>query len=468
VSTKREPSAAEWLARLAAGDLSARELVDHYFDRIDAVNPSLNAVVGENRELVGAHASEADRLRRAGDRRPLLGLPVTIKDALDVVGFAAVGGSFAREGFRPGADATVVARLRAAGAIPLAKTNVPEYTWSFECGNPVHGRANNPRDPARTPGGSSGGEGAILGADASPVGVGSDGGGSIRVPSHYCGIVGLRPTAGRVPETGHWPRTRSTGMLDMCCVGPMARSVEDLALLLPILAGPDDVDPFAVPAPLGDWRSVELPSLRVAFYEQDGLAPVTEPTREAVQRAANTLAARGSEVSAAIPPGVADATALFFAAMAADGGARARADLAAAGDRLHPDLRRLLDELEPTALDAAGLLDVLARLFELRSAVRRFLAQYDVVVCPVAAGPAPLHGGWPGESVGSDSYDAFNYTHTYSVAGAPVVVVPAGEEDGMPIGVQLVARPFHEHVTLAAAAALEAELGGFTPPPAAG
>ncbi len=183
---------------------------------------------------------------------------MTIKDSIDVAGMPCTGGSYARIGFVPAADATVVARLRDAGAIVLAKTNVPEYSSAYETDNVLHGRTVHPLDATRTPGGSSGGEGALAGADASALGIGTDGGGSIRVPAHYCGVVGLRPTVGRVPDTGLWPSTRAGGYMDLFCVGPLARYVEDIALVLPVISGPDGVDPYAVPAPLGDpgpWTS---------------------------------------------------------------------------------------------------------------------------------------------------------------------------------------------------------------------
>ena len=245
-----EPSATEWLARLKNGDISSVELVEQTLSRINEVNPGLNAVVADDPETCIRQAQEADSQRRKGTELPLLGLPVTVKDSIDAAGFPCTGGSFARAHFRPEKDSTVVARLRAAGAIVIAKTNVPEYSSSYETDNAIFGCTNNPFDTHRTAGGSSGGEGALLGADASLVGIGLDGGGSIRVPSHYCRIYGIRPTTGRVPDTGTWPETRDTGYRDLMCVGPMARYAEDLALLLPVISGPDWIDPYAMPAPL--------------------------------------------------------------------------------------------------------------------------------------------------------------------------------------------------------------------------
>jgi amidase len=454
-------SARGWLERLADGECSSRELVEHYFERIDAVNGRLNAVVSEDREAALAAASRADRHRREGLEASLLGLPITVKDALEVRGLVSAGGSYAREGFVPTSDATVVARLRAAGAVILGKTNVPEYCWSIETDNVIYGRTSNPLDEARTPGGSSGGEAAILGADASPVGIGSDGGASIRVPAHYCGIVGLRPTAGLVPETGHWPASRASGLLDVVCIGPLGRFVDDLALLLPVIAGPDGVDPFAAPVPLGDRRAVDVAGLRIGFYSYDGFARATRATEHAVERAAGVLSEAGSEVVEAQLPPVDEATELFFAVMAADGGAQARADLAPARGRHRRQLSELLENLRPLARDAAGLFELWRRVFAFRERVRRFIADYDVVLSPVTTAPAPLHGAWTEEGASVESYNALNYTHVYSLAGLPAASVPVAAENGLPVGVQVAGPAFDDHVVLAAAAVLEKALGGF-------
>jgi Asp-tRNA(Asn)/Glu-tRNA(Gln) amidotransferase A subunit family amidase len=458
-----EPSAREWLRRLADGELSARELVRRVLDRLDSAS-GLNALVARDDEAALRAAEAADGARRAGDTRPLLGLPLTIKDSIAVARLPAASGSWARAGHVPEADATVVARVRTAGAVVVGKTNVPEYTWSYETENAVFGRTVNPFDPARTCGGSSGGEGALLGADVSIAGIGTDGGGSIRVPSHYCGTAGLRPTAGLVPETGVWPPTRDTGMLDMSCVGPMARYVDDLALLLPVLAGRDDVDPFVQGVAPPEPTTAELGGLRVGFYAHDGVYPVSAATAAAVEAAAAALERCGCAVEEALPPDLAEATDLFFAVMAADGGQKAREDTAAAEGRHVEQFARLLEGLRPLALDAAGFFALTRRLYALRAAVRAFVGSYDVVVCPVTAGPAPPHGCVPGDETPIESYLAFNYTHAFSLAGLPVAVVRAGTDRGLPLGVQVVAGAFRDDVALAAAAALERELGGFAPP----
>ena len=399
-------------------------------------------------------------LARAGERAALLGLPVTIKDSIDVRGLPCCGGSVARAGHRPERDATVVARLRAAGAIVLAKTNVPEYSSSYETDNVVHGRTNHPLDGSRTPGGSSGGEAALAGADASPLGIGTDGGGSLRVPAHYCGVVGLRPTVGRVPDTGTWPATRAGGYMDLFCVGPIARYVEDVALALPVIAGPDWIDPYAVPAPLGDPGGVALEGLRVGWFADDPRLEVSAETRAALAAAVAALADAGARPVEVRAPWDEDPTALFFACVAADGGAQLRTDVGTGGEHV-PQFQALIDAVERSPPAAADWFAVQRRVFALRARVRALAASTDVLLCPVVAGPAPRHGEPPGPPVaaGGDPYRAFDYVHLMALGGLPAASVPAGSQDGLPLGVQVAAAPFREDRVLAAAAAIESRLG---------
>ncbi len=445
---------------LARGELSARELAEHYLGRIAEVDERLHAVVASDPEVVLKRADEADLARRAGDRRPLLGLPVTIKDSIDVAGLPCTGGSFARAGYVPAYDATVVRRLRDAGAIVLAKTNVPEYSSAYETDNAVHGRTNHPFDPSRTPGGSSGGEAALAGADATPLGIGTDGGGSLRVPAHYCGVVGLRPTVGRVPDTGTWPQTRAGGYMDLFCVGPIARFTEDIGLVLPVISGPDWQDPYAVPAPLRDPAAVNLKGLRVGVFADDPQLGVSCGTLAALARAGRVLAEAGAAVEEVAAPWDDDPTELFFACVAADGGAQVRADLAAAQGRHHPLMSGLLDAVSARRPTASEWFSVQARVFALRAAVRAMASEVDVLLCPVVAGPAPHHGqppgGLPPEQYGE--FRAFDYVHLIALGGLPAASVPAGREGGLPIGVQVAAAPYREDLVLAAGAALEAAL----------
>ncbi|HEU0335443.1 MAG TPA: amidase [Gaiellaceae bacterium] len=459
------PSARAWLRRLEAREVSSRELVEDALARLDRA-AALGAVAARDDEAALAAADEADRARAAGSAAPLLGLPLTIKDSLETAGLRTASGSHARAGHVPTADATVVARVRAAGAVVAAKTTVPEYTWSYETESDLHGRTLNPFDLERTCGGSSGGEAALLAADASLAGIGTDGGGSIRLPAHYCGVVGHRPTAGLVPETGAWPPTRTTGMLDLNAVGPLARFVEDLTLLLPLLAGADGIDPFVHGAALGDPDAVEVAGLRVGVVAADGALRMGPATELALGEAGEALAGLGCAVEPAAFPEAAEATELFFALMAADGGAQARADLAPAAGRHAPELVRLLEDLRPNAVDAEGFFALLRRLAAVRARVRAFLGGFDAVLLPVAPGPAPPHGGVPGAELGLDGYEAHAATQALSLAAVPITVVRVGWDGQLPLGVQVAAPAGRDHVSLAVAAALESALGPYAGPPA--
>jgi amidase len=453
-----EPSAVAWLSRLAAREVSAREVAEHHLTRIAEVDPRLHAVVSCDPDDVLAAADRADAARAAGDDGALLGLPVTIKDSIEVAGLRCTGGSLARADHVPATDATVVGRLRSAGAIVLAKTNVPEYSSAYETDNLVHGRTNHPLDPDRTPGGSSGGEAALVAAGASPLGIGTDGGGSLRVPAHFCGVVGLRPTVGRVPDTGTWPATRASGYADLFCVGPIARRAEDAELALGVLAGPDGVDPYAVPAPLGPSAEVDVAGLRVGWFADDPRLDVTAGTQAALAVAADALRAAGAVVGEVEAPWAEDPTELFFACVAADGGALVRADVAGAEGRHHDGFAALLAAVADRGLSAADWFGVQRRVYRLRAKVRALAARVDVLLCPVVAGPAPRHGeppgGQPPERYGE--FRAFDYVHLLALGGLPAASVPAGVEAGLPVGVQVAAAPYREDRVLAAARVVEA------------
>lgn len=454
-----EPTAGEWLRRLRTKETTARALVGQLLEAMAAADAALGAVVASDPERALREAADADTARRRGDRRALLGLPITVKDNLDVAGLRTAAGSAARPDHVADRDASAVWRLRRAGAIVIAKTNVPEASSDYETENAVFGRTVHPFDPARTPGGSSGGEAALIAAGGSLAGIGTDGGGSIRVPSHYCGIAGLRPTVGRVAETGQWPPTRASGMGDLSCVGPMTRRVEDLGLLLAAMAGPDGIDPYAAPVGLGRSTDVEVETLRVAWYCEDPAAPVSSGTKAAVATAAAALADLGCQVEEVAPPPAPEATELFFAAVGGDGGAHL---LEHCGHGLPhtTQFQKMLESFPATPPSAQEFFAHQRRLFELRARIRAWASEHDVVLSPVVAGPAPRHGEPPGPAPAGASgrYAAFNYVHTYALAGMPAASVPAGTENGLPIGVQVVGAPWREDIVLAAGAALELAL----------
>ena len=269
-------SAVDLAGAIRAREISSEEVVRACLRRIDEVNSRINAVVVLRADAALAEARDADQaLARGKLKGPLHGVPMTIKDSLDTEGIISTGGTMGRAGFVPEEDATVVERLKAAGAILLGKTNTPELTLSFETDNLVYGRTNNPYDLTRTPGGSSGGAAAIVAAGGAPFDIGSDTGGSICLPSHFCGTAGIKPTSGRVPRTGHI--ISYGGIHDgLTQLGPIARYVRDLALILRVIAGPDGRDPSIVPMPLRDPGRVSMRRLRVAWHTDNGLVSPTD------------------------------------------------------------------------------------------------------------------------------------------------------------------------------------------------
>lgn len=419
----------------------------------------LHAVVRLDAEGARREAERADaEAARGAWRGPLHGVPITVKDSFDTAGLVSTWGTPGRRAAIPAADATAVARLRAAGAIVLGKTNTPELTLGFETTNPLFPATCNPWDVARTPGGSSGGAAALVAAGGAALEIGSDTGGSIRLPAHFCGVAGLRPTSGRVPRTGHAIGAGGPAEF-LTTVGPLARRVEDLALALALLAEPDGRDPFVPPVPLRDPATVSLAGLRVALMVDNGIAAPDPAVAAAARAAAAALAAAGARVEEGRPPGVEETAELFPAVFLLEGGEEIRRLLARAGTRLEDSSLGALAAVP--APSPAQRLATIERWHDFRSRLLAWSAHADLVVSPPNAHAALPHGQ-------SDArMPAFTYTMTWNLAGWPGVVVRAGTSpEGLPIGVQLVAAPWREDVALAAAAAVEAALGGFAPPPA--
>jgi amidase len=439
-----------------ARELSSEEITGAFLDRIEEVNPTINAVVQLAAEEALARARDADAAVARGDELgPLHGVPITLKDSIDTAGIISTGGTLGRASHVPEEDATVAARLRAAGAVLLGKTNTPELTASYETNNLVYGETHNPYDLTRSPGGSSGGAAAILAAGGSALDIGSDTGGSIRVPSHCCGTCGLKPTSGRVPRTGHI--VGFGGFLDFITqLGPMARYVEDLALTFPIIAGVDWRDPAIVPMPVRDPGAVNVADLRVSFHTDNGIATPTPETVEAVRRAARSLVADGGTVDETRPESIETTYDIIHALWEADGGDSIRKALARAGTTEHS--LDWLPGLGPVSMKEFG--DLLDRWDAFRVKMTGFLESYDVILSPVNGSPALPHSEFDGLD------PRFSYTQTYNLTGWPVVVVRAGTSpEGLPIGIQVVARPWREDVALAVARRLEQTVGGFQPPP---
>ena len=453
---------AKAIARAIRGkEISAVEVVQAHLDRIAQINDKLNAVVCLCADRALEEARNADAaLSRGDDIGPLHGVPMTIKDSLDTEGVGTTAGTIGRRDFIPDGDATLVARLRAAGAILLGKSNTPELTWSGETDNDVYGRTNNPFDLERSPGGSSGGAAAIVSACGSPFDIGSDTGGSIRAPAHLTGIAGIKPNSGRVPRTGHVIEYTMGAIDSYTQNGPMARYVEDLALILPVISGPDWIDPAVVDMLLGDSTDVDISNLRVAFYtDSPGFKPPDEDTRNTVRSAVNALTNIVASIEEDVPQPLSHVPDLNDRTSEGDGGAGTRRLLDKIGATdISPRLAKWLDEakLIPTAEFTKALED----LDRYRSDMLQFMRGYDVIISPTTAMAAQPHGEYSKE----EGYAI--YTHPYNLTGWPAAVVRCGtSSEGLPIGVQVVTRPWREDVSLAVAAFLESVLGGWQKPP---
>jgi Asp-tRNA(Asn)/Glu-tRNA(Gln) amidotransferase A subunit family amidase len=449
--------------------LSPIELVEAHLAQIEKLNPKLNAFVqvDADRARRAAHDAESAVIQKK-KLGPLHGVPISIKSSLDVTGMRCESGTRLRAGLVAAQDAPLVTRLKNAGAIVLGVTNTPELLMAWETDNLLYGRTNNPWDLERTPGGSSGGEAAAIAAGMSAGGVGSDGGGSIRVPAHFSGICGLKPTPGRIPTTGHYPISAGPFAL-IGVVGPMARTVADLKAMFEVMQGPDIADTCAAPVPLRWPSDKQVKKLRVGYFEDDGRTPVTPETRAAVRTAAEALRSAGFQVDRFQPEGLEEARRLWYKFFVVAGGMLLRPIFKESDADLSPILKQFLEwsAAEP-ALTGETLLDAWIERDLLRARFFAQMQQYPILLCPAAAIPAFRHGErrWPVEGKTVHYLDAWSYTEFFNLLGNPAAVVPVGRSsEGLPIGVQIVGRPWEEEQVLSASAALERECGAWRIPP---
>jgi Asp-tRNA(Asn)/Glu-tRNA(Gln) amidotransferase A subunit family amidase len=448
--------------------LSPVELVESHLTRIQELNPKLNAFVHVDAEGARrqAHAAEA-AARKREKLGALHGVPLSIKSSIEVAGQPWEAGTRLRAGIVGQRDAPLVARLRQAGAIILGVTNAPELLMAWETDNLLYGRTNNPWDLTRTPGGSSGGEAAAIAAGMSAGGVGSDGGGSIRVPAHFSGICGLKPTPGRIPATGHFPSSVGPFAL-LGVVGPLARNMDDLRILFEVMQGPDDGDPSAAPVPLHWPADDDLKRIRIGYFEDDGRTPVTPETRAAVRTAAEALRSVGFQVEPFRPEGLELARQLWWKLFGIAGGMM----LGPVTKGREADLSPMLKEFSAGVAaqpshTGQSLLDTWIQRDEVRVKIFSQMRDYPVLLCPVASIPAFRHGerSWQVEGKIVKYLDAWSYTEWFNLLGTPAVAVPVGKSpEGLPIGVQIVARPWQEQVVIAVATALEAQRGRYPHP----
>src|SRR3984885_2226218 len=464
-------SATEIAAAIRSKEVSPVEVARAHLAGIERLNPRLNAFVDYQPEVVLAQARAAEAAIMRGEVvGPLHGVPLSIKSAIDVAGHRCEAGSRLREGYVAAADAPLVARLRAAGAVILGVTNTPELLMAWESDNLLHGRTNNPLDLERTPGGSSGGEAAAIAAGCSAGGGGSDGGGSIRVPAHFSGICGLKPTPGRVPSTGHYPV--SVGPFSQLgVVGPMARTVADVARLFAVMAGPDIGDPASAPVPLRLWSDEEILKLRVAYFEDDGVTPVTAETAAAVRVAAEKLRAQGFQVEAWRPQNLDRVWQLWWNLFGRAVQMAFASTVEGREAELSPMYRAWRERvaLEP-AMEGREWLHTLMGRDALRERLLRQMETFPILLCPACAVPAFRHGEreWMVQGRKVEYLKAMSYSQWFNLLGNPAAVVPVGRSpEGLPVGVQIVGRPWEDEAVLAVAAKIEAATGGFRRPPIA-
>jgi aspartyl-tRNA(Asn)/glutamyl-tRNA(Gln) amidotransferase subunit A len=457
--------AADLAERIRAGELSPVEVVKAHRARAEAVNPALNAIVTFF-EDVEERARAAEAAVLVGEPLgPLHGVPFTIKDSFDTAGVRTARGSRLFANRVPDRDATIVARLLGAGGIPLGKTNTPEFALWWETDNLVFGRTVNPWNPERTSGGSSGGEAAAIAAGLSPLGVGSDLGGSIRLPASHCGIVGLKPTHGRVPLTGHWPET----ILRFMHAGPMARTVRDIALALSIVSGPDGRDWHCVPVTpfLAELNVDELPPYRVGWLAERGFGVVEPEVAAAVAAAAAALSTAGCDVRPVELPWLEarDCNRLTMTLYGGEGHPYFAPTLSGREGELHPFVRARLTR-PPAPIEE--YLSAEAEVEGLRRDLAGYFESYEVLLCPTVPAPAHAHGltelTISGQTFGARAQ--MRATIPFDLTGSPALTVPFGlSGEDLPIGVQVVGRRFDEATVLRVGAALERARGPLPRPP---
>ena len=470
-----ERSALELAAAIRAGEVGSREVVEAHIERLERVNPRLNALVADRFDAARAEADAADaRIAAApadGDLPFLLGVPCTIKESLGFAGLPQTAGVVARRKAPCERSATITDRIVEAGAIPLGVTNTSELTLWVETENRVFGRTNNAYDASRTAGGSSGGEGAAIGSGGSPFGLGTDLGGSIRLPAFFNGVFGHKPSIGVVPMTGHYPAPEG-GSAEFSYAGPLARRAEDLMPVLRTIAGSDGEDPMVDRVELGDPADVDLRGLRVLVSESGTLGPTGPELSLARERAAGALAAAGASLERVSTKSMRRAFEMFLATLATtgvtltglleDAGAdppRARAMWRRNGPHTVATRITLVIERVSLRIPEARW----QRIAAAREAFTRELRDTigdGVLLHPPAPKVAPKHGGTVGRVWWIHPMIVFN------LAGLPVTQVPLGlNERGLPLGVQVAADRGRDHVSIAAALELERVFGGWVPPP---
>ena len=452
------------LELLRAGEVSVAELAQAHIEQIDRLDPQINAFADFDAERVRAQARTLDAAPEP--RGPLHGLPVTVKSSIATAGYRCEIGSLLNKNEVPREDAEVVRRLRAAGALILGTTNCPEFLMAYETDNLLHGQTRNPWDLERSPGGSSGGESAAIAAGMSAAGLGSDSGGSVRVPAHFTGICSLKPTPGRVPGRGHLPPCVGPFAI-LGAIGPMARTIEDVSLMFRTLAGQDADDPVSPPVQTRMYSLDELRSYKIGYFEDDGLAPVTAETRIVVQSAAQALREAGFRMEPFRPRALEQLRKLWWTFFVQCGAMFYEPTIRGRREQLSPIFREFLGFAEGAgSLSSTELLNAWAELDVLRAKTLAEMRDCPVLLCPVASVPAFRHAerAWTIDGERVEYLDAWRFTQWFNALAAPAAVAPVGKsKEGLPIGVQIAARPFEDEIALGVAAVVDAAFGYRAP-----
>jgi Asp-tRNA(Asn)/Glu-tRNA(Gln) amidotransferase A subunit family amidase len=464
MTTPRSLSTISEAARdIRSKKLSPVELVESHLGRIASLEPKLNAFVHLDADRARAQARAAETALSVSEPPgPLRGVPLTIKSCIDVAGWPCPAGSLLRKDYVPRTDAPLVARLKSAGAVLLGNTNTPEFLMAYETDNLLKGKTSNPWNLEYSAGGSSGGEAAAIAAGCSMGGVGSDGGGSIRVPAHFCGICGLKPTPGRIPNTGHFPSGAGAfGWIGV--VGPMARTIADVRVLFEVMAGPDAGDAHS--APVRSYSEKDLRSTRIGVLESSALGNATPETRAAVDQAAKTLSDHGFAVESFDLQGLDRALELwwfFFGSVIAH---LLNANLSGHESQLSPMLCEYLSHAaSPNPVSLDRFLQACAERDLLRERILRQMGNVPVLLSPVSSAPAFRHGEG-NYNPGTGYLDTMRFSQWLNLTGFPGASVPINfSNDGLPIGVQIIGRPFEEELVLAVAEALEKSRGLWQAP----
>ncbi len=459
---------AETLEKFRRKELTPVDLAGNYLDRIRQIQPLLTPFVHVDAESARARARDSEsRIARGEVLRPLEGIPLTVKSCIDVAGWPCPAGSLLRKDYIPTANATLVARLEDAGAIFLGNTNTPEFLMAYETDNRLNGKTSNPWNPAYSAGGSSGGEAASIASGCSMGGVGSDGGGSIRTPAHFCGICGLKPTPGRIPGTGHFP-PGAGAFAWIGVVGPMARTVADLRELFAIMSGPDPGDALSAPVPLREIVAANLRGLRIGILENPELGRPTPETLSAVRRAAQLLCDLNHRVEPFKLEKLDRALDLwwfFFGPVVAD---LFRQSTTGKESELGPMFKEYLRaaQAEPkVTLESFQKACVDRDL--IRASLLRQLRDVPILLSAVSTAPAFKHGEGNYRPNDLHNYrETMRFSQWPNLAGFPGLSLPMGRSpEGLPINIQLIARPHDEELLLAVAAQLEQARGPWQPPP---